>query len=68
MAENFPHFKSLYLAFSVLLTAYSLLFNLWIMSGCLLLVVGWYYFNPLATLLCRMEEPSAVQKFTVMVS
>jgi hypothetical protein len=67
IALNFPHFKTLYLAFTVIITAWSLLFNMWIMSGCLMLVLGWYYFNPLATLFCRMEEPSAVQKFTIMI-
>ena len=40
--SNFSHFKILYLTITVLLTAWSLLFNLWIMSGCILLVVGWF--------------------------
>eukprot|EP00750_Incisomonas_marina_P021391 INCI4353.1.p1 GENE.INCI4353.1~~INCI4353.1.p1 ORF type:complete len:296 (-),score=62.53 INCI4353.1:178-1065(-) len=65
--SNFSHFKTLYLAFTVFLTAWSLFSNLWIMIGVMLLVVSWYYFTPLARLLCKMESPSVVQKFTIMI-
>lgn len=64
---NFSHFKILYLTITVALTIWSLLFNLWIMSGIILLVLGWYYFSPLAVLLCKIEKPTTIQKITIMV-
>ena len=36
-------------------------------SAVVKLVDSRYYFTPLARLLCKMESPSVVQKFTIMV-
>lgn len=64
--NNFSEFRTLYMLTTLLIAIWMVISNTWLMCGILIISVGWYFFDLLAKLACKMENPTFLQKVTIM--